>query len=412
MAFRFTLDDFRFLTSTAYPEIRAYIQGQTEKYADPLRLQTALRLRFPDHTPAQLAAAAAQSALQARAARKCGMHPDALFTEATFEMASSAATASLHRMLLRRGMEGQPDSHGGVIVDCCAGIGSDAVRLAQLAPVLAIEADPLLARLCRHNLGLVNARGAVLAGNAEHWLPALRCDAVAALFADPARRDDGGRHVRGSLYSPPLPALLDALPGVPSLVKIAPAADADAPGWGRAFVAAGRECKEQLLHRDLGLPPVCVLRAEDASLWTPGEHAPVAVRQPAWIMEAHNAVVRSGAVAQYFREYGAEPIDPRIAYGLADERPPDGVLHQSFRILELLPFNRKRLREAVRAHGFGPGTEIKKRGFPDTPEQLRAGLALRGDRAGVILIARQGTGHVMVLASREESATQPAAGEE
>ncbi len=412
MAFRFTLDDFRFLTSMEYPDVRAYIQGQTEKYADPLRLQTALRLRFPQHAPELLAAAAAQAALQARGGGKCGMHPDALFTESTVEMASSAATASLHRILLRAAAEHAATAYGGIIVDCCAGIGSDAVRLAQLAPVLAIEADPLHARLCQHNLGLGDARGAVLVGNAEHWLPALRRDAVAALFADPARRDDGGRHVRGALYSPPLPALLDALPGVPSLVKIAPAADADAPGWGRAFVAAGRECKEQLLHRDLGLPPVCVLRAEDASLWTPGEHASVEVGQPAWIMEAHNAVVRSGAVAQYFREYGAEPIDPRIAYALADERPPDGVLHQTFRILELLPFNRKRLREAVRAHGFGPGTEIKKRGFPDTPEQLRTGLDLRGDRAGVILVARQGTGHVMVLATREASTTQPAAGEE
>jgi hypothetical protein len=108
---------------------------------------------------------------------------------------------------------------------------------------------------------------------------------------------------------------------------------------------------------------------------------------------------------------GAVPIDPRIAYGLSGKRPTGSPLHQTFRILRLEPFNRKGLRQAVRELDFGPGTEIKKRGFPQTPEQLRAELSLTGDRDGVILIARRGDGHVMVLAERDTGAAQSAKGD-
>ena len=96
----------------------------------------------------------------------------------------------------------------------------------------------------------------------------------------------------------------------------------------------------------------------------------------------------------------AEPLDPQIAYGLSEVEPADSPWHQRFRLLRVEPFNRKRLRSIARELDFSPRTEIKKRGFPDTPEQIRGTLKLQGSTHGVIFIARQGEGHVMGFATR------------
>ncbi len=392
MAFRFTLEHLQFFMSEELSLVNEEFRGQTEKYGDSLRIQTALRKRFPELPPSLLHAAIELFELRSLAVAKCGLPPACLCTRDTLEMASSLPVARLHADLL---------PSVGRILDCCSGIGSDALRFAEKNEVLCIEVDPMIARMCRNNLHLADADGAVFVGRAETWLPGFRDSRIAAVFADPARRSASLRFVEAEQGSPPLSFFLIASAGLPLLVKVAPAAAVDARTWGRIFVASGRECKEQLAHRGLDLPALCVIHAGSGTRWTPALSELPVVNNPAWLIEPHNAVVLSGAVAEYMHEYGAVPIDPQIAYGLAEEKPPTSPLHQTFRILRFESFNRKRLRAAVKELNFGPGTEIKKRGFPQTPEQLRAELPLTGTHDGVILIARRGDGHAMVFAERE-----------
>jgi len=390
MPIRYTLEDIAFLTSAMYARFRDEYLVQTEKYSDPLRIQTHLRAAFPELLPSRIAVAMEQLELHSRGMEKCAFPHDSLYSRQGLEMASSLLTARVHAKLL---------PSGGRLMDCCAGIGSDAVRLAEAAETVCIEADEVTARICRHNLLQCNSHAMLLRGKLEHWLPLLKLSAFDAVYADPSRRDTIRRYISAEDYSPPL-SLFAALHDLPLLIKIAPAAKIDDRQWGRAWVAAGRECKEQLLHRGLDLAALCVIHAESGTYWIPGTCEARRVSDPNWLIEPHPAVVCSGMTASYLREHGAEAIDPMIAYGLADERPVNAPLHQNFRLLRIEAFNRKRLRRSVLELDFGPGTEIKKRGFPETPEQVRRQLHFRGERNGVILLTRKGDGHVMIFAER------------
>ncbi|MFZ1729905.1 MAG: class I SAM-dependent methyltransferase [Bacteroidota bacterium] len=354
-----------------------------------------------------------QFSLQERGAKKCSLPAEALYTGPALEMSSSSAAARLHASLLPR---------SGRILEIAAGIGADSIALAEAAALLvSIEADPLHAHMLRHNLSLSKKQNSiVLHGRAEDLLPAVRLERFDAIFADPARRSSAkraGRTKQASAnrraeerthrsidvqdYSPPF-SFFNALPsGLPILIKIAPGADVP-DGWGVATVAFGGECKEQLLHRNLGLPQLCAIDAETGERWVPGqpEPGPVAVGHPSWLIEPHGAIIRTGAVAAYCREQGCEPLDPMIAYGWTDTEPPRSRWHQRFRILRIENFNRKGLQRAVSEFGFGSCTEIKKRGFPDTPEEIRARLRFAGSMDGVIIITRRGEGHLMIFAER------------
>ena len=58
------------------------------------------------------------------------------------------------------------------------------------------------------------------------------------------------------------------------------------------------------------------------------------------------------------------------------------------------------LREALAAHGFGPATVVKKRGFRVDADEARRLLAFPGDRAGVVILTRIGNEHVAFLCER------------
>jgi hypothetical protein len=394
MAFRFTPEQLKFLSSEAAALVDEALREQTEKYSDSLRIQTALRKRFPGLEQQHLQAVMELGELRPRLVRKCGMHPLSWCSREALEMASSKATAALHATLL---------PSGGRILDCCAGIGCDAVHLAKRNELLCIEADSVTAHMCRYNLHLVHAPAAVLVGSAEHWAPAFRHGKLDAVFADPARRNETRRVYDAEHAAPPLSFFQHAFPSLPLLVKTAPAARVSDTSWGRIWVAHERECKEQLLHRGLDLPDHCVMDAGSGFRWIPAFVDAPPPDDARWLIEPNSAVILSGRVAEYLHEQQALPIDPHIAYGLSGLRPRYSPLHQSFRIIRMEAYHEGRMRKTVQELDFGPGTEIKKRGFPKTPEHVRSGLKLSGGKDGVIFIARKGNGHVMIFGERDRA---------
>lgn len=406
MHYRFEREHIAFFSSGHAAEIRAEYRKQAKKYADSLRIQTALRAQWADLPPALLAACMAQFALQDRAAEKCALPDGALLTAPALEMASSASTAALHASLLPAGQ---------TVLEIAAGIGADSVAIAaRTGALLCVESDDLHARMLAHNLALAGARNAlVLRGDASQVLRAIRPGAIGAVFADPARRGAEGhgtkrRVVRIEEYSPPFSIFSDLPASLPALVKVAPAAEAPAD-WGLASVAAAGECKELLLHRNLDLPALCAIDADSGARWTPGSVLPprpamqsTGVPDSSWLIEPHAAIIRTGAVAQYCREQGCEPLDPRIAYAWSEHEPPVSRWHQRFRILRAANYQRRELQRLVDELRFGPLSEIKKRGFPETPDEVRKRLRFEGTRNGVIILTRRDQGHVMLFGERPE----------
>jgi hypothetical protein len=79
-------------------------------------------------------------------------------------------------------------------------------------------------------------------------------------------------------------------------------------------------------------------------------------------------------------------LDEHLAF-LSSDRLVATPFATAYEVLDVLPFQEKRLRAALRARDVGPLT-IKKRGISVTPEALRARLGLTGSTPATIVLTR------------------------
>ena len=158
-------------------------------------------------------------------------------------------------------------------------------------------------------------------------------------------------------------------------------------GWGRDGFPGDRWAT---VHDGIGWEEL----AATADRLPVGDVAPGAI-----LYEPDSAVIRAGAVAALGARLGAHLLDPQIAYLVAPALRPE-PLAQAFVVDEVHPFSLKRLNQRLRQSGIGQ-VELKKRGFPVEPEQLRPQLRLTaGGRAAVVLFTRRGDSRLMILAHR------------
>jgi SAM-dependent methyltransferase len=343
------------------------------------------------HRPEVVAAALTQVDLRRRAAAKFGDRAALMyFTRDALEQATRAPVAA-HRA----GRVVATAGAGGSVVDLCCGIGGDLVALrAAGADAVGIELDPLRAALARANLAALGLGGSVTVADAT----TAPLDGFDLAFADPTRRRGDRRIFDPAGFTPPW-SFVEALLRRRSVVKTAPGIPHRLvpKGVEAEWVSDGPGVKETVLwapglarvRRRATLLPSgdCVTDEDD-----PG-HVDV-VPPAAFLYEPAGAVIRSGLVGAVARIVGGGLLDPHIAYVTSDTAVPTPFARQ-YRVLELLPFQEKRLRAALENRGVGTLT-IKKRGVDITPEVLRQRLALRGDAAATIVLTRA-AGHAIVL---------------
>ncbi|TAK76837.1 MAG: class I SAM-dependent methyltransferase, partial [Dehalococcoidia bacterium] len=111
-----------------------------------------------------------------------------------------------------------------LVADLGCGAGGDALALAEVAPVFAVDRDPARVAMARANAAArgLDARLEVSEGDASDALPA----EVDAVWLDPARRDGSGRTLDPYAWSPPLAEALRIASTVPRAgIKAAPGLD-------------------------------------------------------------------------------------------------------------------------------------------------------------------------------------------
>jgi hypothetical protein len=341
------------------------------------------------------------------------------FTRQSLEQSTAPAVAKHHAERFRGCQH---------VLEICSGVGFDTAALARVAArVTTIEANERLVAMARQNMaaqGLANVE--VLCGLAENVCAELGVSAFDGLWADPSRRDEQGRRIHTpDDYAPSLRWLQSLnVRGVRG-IKIAPAVNCEphhlvgtltgvsASAWAREWIGFGDECREQVLWsgvegildgtatllNSMGVveqmfPPQ---NPTIPNLWN-GDADVLAGR---FLVEPHGALIRTGHLGTFFTDHGWMLLDEHIAYAIAPEKPPQSSWYEAFEIVEALPFQNARLKERLTAHGWGNGTEIKKRGFPETPDDVRKKLKLpSGGAAGVVICTRKGNRHWAVLARR------------
>jgi hypothetical protein len=327
-----------------------------------------------------------------------------LFTKQSYEQSSAPVLAAYHMQVL--GLK-----PGNSVLEICTGAGMHALQAAKAgATVLTIEADPFLAALAERNFKSAGLQIQVICAPAQNILSAQMPEAD-VFWADPSRRTGDGKHALKGEYSPPLSLLIEkGMQFRRAGIKIAPAENIDPlpKGWVRQFISFRGECREQILWFGTDIADGSIWQADTNLFWQPESKAlpTIASTQELYaakyIVEPDPALIR-GDLGSFYASHDILIIDPMIAYGVCCQipHPLEQTLLTVFEIQEIIPWQRSALRAKIIELGWGPDTEIKKRGFPLLPEQIRKHLSFKKNgRKGVLICTRRGDEHLIFFCRR------------
>jgi len=373
--------------------------GTYDPRADVVR--TVSGLRAAGHSPGLVAAVLTQQKLRSKAEQKFGPFARRmLFTEAGLEQATRLSVAALHAGRFRS---------AGIssVADLGCGIGADALAIAALdIAVTAVERDEVTAAIAAFNLAPLPGAHVVNA-DAEQ----VSLDGVGGVFLDPARRTAGHQNTSRlrdpADFSPSLDFAFGLGARLPTGVKLGPGVDRDlVPEDAEAqWISVDREVVELgVWFGPLARPGI------RRSALVIGDHGTAELTGPAdsedvdtgpigdYVYEPDGAVIRARMIGDLARSLDASMLSTGIAYLSA----PDLVatpFARAFRVLEVLPFDERAIRQALAARGIG-SLEIKKRGVDVDPAQLRKKLALKGRASGTLIVTRIAGRHSALLVER------------
>jgi hypothetical protein len=365
--------------------------------SDRAETLTALTRLRRSATPEQSAAAWEMSELRKRGEVKFGLLAAQMyFVREALEQASGQKAAGYHASRLA--------ASGAVSVsDLGGGIGGDALAFAHAGlRVTLYESDPVRAAFAEENARVWGRDDKITVRQSDFTEAKIDTDAA---WLDPARRQNRRRVSDPEEYTPPLSWLYElAASGVNSIgVKLSPAIDhalAEPFGAELEFISESGECREALLwlgHARSGHllsatlitpsgPQTLTGTADERGSWT----APTGSR---YLYEPDPAVIRAHLVGTLAAQIDAAPVDPQIAY-LLGSTYHSTIFADAYEVLDQFPYGKKRLQDALTARDIGR-VIIKKRGFPQEPDDIRKSLKLRGTKEMIVILARVGKGHTV-----------------
>ena len=263
------------------------------------------------------------------------------------------------------------------VADLGCGIGADTIALAEAGlHVLAVERDPVRARIAQVNVAALDLAGRVEVLCAD-WT-ALRFD-VDAVFVDPSRRSGEQRIFRLADMEPPFSAVLALLEQTPAVaVKMMPGiADEDIPSNAEVEFISERGAMKEALLRFGGLRTGAARRATllpgPFQLDSNSPVGDVPTSEPlAFLFEPDPAILRATLVQHLATQLGAAQLDPTIAY-LTIDRLVETPFAKAWRVLRHGPFHLKTLNHWLREMNAGE-VVVKKRGTAIDPDEFRRRL--------------------------------------
>lgn len=388
-------DIARFLLAPAGRTLLAEADALLAARAEMLTALTRLRRSV---APETAVAAWEMAELRRRGQAKFGpAAAEMYFVREALEQASGRGTADYHAARLVA-------SGAQTVADLGGGIGGDALAFARAGlQVTLMERDPVRAIFAQANARILELAERVVVVQEDITESPITAQAA---WLDPARRRDSRRVSDPEDYAPPLSWLTElSARGIESIgVKLSPGIDHALAGHFGAeleFLSEGGECREALLWLGKArsgdalratvitpMGPVSLAGQEDV----PGQPSAIAGR---YLYEPDPAVIRAHLVRTLARQLVAAPIDPQIAYLLGDTLVSTPFA-DAYEVLDRFPYGNKRLQKALMDRDVGR-VIIKKRGFPQEPDEVRKQLKLRGSEEIIVILARIGKGHEVFL---------------
>lgn len=350
-----TAEEFELLRSDELRQAVAAARGR-----DPLDVAL-------DRTVPHARLVATQVKYLARAERKLPTYAAAqcILPPRAFEQASSEATAA-HKAI-----------EGDTVLDLTCGLGVDSLYLSRrFRRVVALERDPLLARITSENLsrmGVTNIE--VVNTSAEEYLrqEGLHFDWI---YADPDRRSAEGRKlVLLEACSPDIVALKPKIDRITArlCLKNSPLFDVDEalrlfPDSRVEVLSLGDECKEMLIYVD-GTGPLVTATALGIGSFAaapgavPPETPPFDPERFRWLVIPDVALRKARLTRLHLAGKADCWSDNGFGFAAAE---PHGVIGRVSPIESIEPYDPKRLKRGLK----GRGVEILKRDFPLPPDEL------------------------------------------
>ena len=387
-----TLDDYQWLVSDAAQPWLTRLQPELEGLATPAMLK---RLR-KDLSAERVHLVVEQVELRQRAREKFSLADRMFFTRKGLEQATDELLANYKAARF---------PGAGVFLDYCCGIGGDLLSIAARGLTLGLDFDPICVIFALANREAAKLPHSICGVECQH-IGQQPPDKFSAWHCDPDRRVDGHRTTQIDLCEPRLEVLDKLRERNPNAaIKLAPATEVPPHWWDvaeREWLGSRGECRQQVawfgaLTRYPGKHTATVVAADGSSrtvVGSPSEAVSVARQLGQYVYEPHAAVLAAGLTGAMCREHGLEAVSAGVDYLTGDSPVADAAL-AAFEVREVLPFDRKQLRGWCREHAIGR-LEIKKRGFPLDPRQLRSEIIAKGDNEATLILTPL-EGHVRAV---------------
>lgn len=319
-------------------------------------------------------------------------HHCAIIPPLAYEQSSSELVAELKEL------------QGETLLDLTLGLGVDSSALSRrFTNITSLERDHVLSRITGYNFdlfGITNVE--IRSETAENYLRSYTGPVYDWIYADPARRDAGGKRIHDVTQTDPniialLPDLQKA--GRKLLVKASPLLDLRAaalmlPGVERVWVhSLDGEVKEVLvevnLRKDQATPleevvvgikiqqgdirysyAVPLLPTLDQSVEAPGD-------QFAYLCEPDPAIYKYQGLGTWYKANFGEcsaHLNHLRGYFFSNNRP-DNWPGRIFRLREQWPYKPKSLRRALADRGL-KRLNVMRRHFPQDVSQIRKQLKI------------------------------------
>ena len=359
-------------------------------------VKTITTLRGQGHDPALIANALSQAKLRKRAEAKFGEFAQRMFfTEDALEQASRLQVAALHANRFKQAGVTQ-------VADLGCGIGAESLAFASLDLKLsAYEIDEVTSAIAAYNLAIFDN---VEVNNQD--VTKLDLEQHQALFFDPARRNSKARLFNPQDFAPNFDWVIEQAKKKPSGIKLGPGHPHNQiPQEAEAqWVSVEGDLVELSLwfnetkRQDVTRSALLITKDAKHELKTNQKEEPAPTGELGeYIHEPDNAVIRSHLINLLAEQTNTHTIDPQIAYLTGNDNITSPWL-KSYKIEQVLPFDRKQLKAYIKQNDIGT-LEIKKRGADITPEELRKELAPKGKNKATLIVTRIGDAHRAIFVS-------------
>ncbi|MBT4575558.1 MAG: hypothetical protein HOB92_03730, partial [Candidatus Cloacimonetes bacterium] len=227
---------------------------------------------------------------------------------------------------------------------------------------------------------------------------------IDAIFIDPDRRPGTSRRIAPEDYSPKFSQIIKLRDVCPNIaVKLSPAIDykrLNIPSNSTLeFVSENGTLKEILLCMGTLSPENCERKAVllPSELILKNSNVKIEIVEiQKYLFEPDPAIIRAGLVQELGSKIDYKLIDKKLAL-LTGSQISNTDFGKLYIVKQIIKYDIKQVRKYIRENEIGE-LIIKTRGFPESVEQFRKKIKLKGKSSVIMFILRKGDDHIIIFA--------------